>query len=137
MNTRSMITGAGAAVLLIAAAVALKAAEHARLIPPIDSGRSFQVLIGLGLAFYANFIPKNLGAMRNPAAAGRRQSALRVAGWSFTVAGLAFAGLSAFAANPAGDLLATGVMASAIAITLIYAIACAISATPASPNSRG
>ena len=25
----------------------------------------------------------------------------------------------------------------AIAITLIYAIACAISATPASPNSRG
>ena len=38
---------------MIAVAVALKAAEHTQLIPPIDSGRSFQVLIGLGLILFA------------------------------------------------------------------------------------
>ena len=137
MNTKSLMTGGAAAALLIAAALGLKVAEHSQLIAPVTGARSFQVMIGLGLAFYANFIPKTLGAMRNPASASRRQAALRVAGWSFTVAGLAYAGLSAFAPTELSDLLSMLIMGSAVAITLIYAAACVLGAAGTSKGSAG
>jgi len=137
MNTRSIIVGALGAAGLILAALALKFAERAHLIPALSNGRAFQVIVGLALAFYANFIPKRLGALRNPEAASRKQAATRVAGWSFTLAGLAYAGLSAFVPTDLGDFLATFIMGSAVAVTLIYAAACVLGAAGAPTGSAG
>ena len=137
MNTRSLVTGALGAAGLILAAVALKQAEHAHLIPALSNGRAFQVIIGLALAFYANFIPKKLGAMRHPEVATRKQAATRVAGWSFTLAGLAYAGFSAAMPNDLGDDLAMGAMAAAVAVTLVYVLACVIVSSRTPSNSVG
>jgi len=137
MNTRSIAAGALGAAGLILAAVALKQAEHAHLIPAMSNGRVFQVMMGLGIAVYANFIPKSLGAMRNTEVATRKQAAARVAGWSFTLAGLAYAGFSAFMPDDLGDTLAMGAMGAAVAVTLVYALACVIVANRTSTGSLG
>ncbi len=137
MNTRSIVVGALGAAGLILAAIALKLAEHAHLIPQLSNGRAFQVIIGLALAFYANFIPKRLGALRNPEAASRKQAATRVAGWSFTLAGLAYAGLSAFVPSDLGDALAMGAMGAAVAVTMVYALACLMGGSRTPSGSAG
>jgi hypothetical protein len=81
-----------------------------------------QVVIGLTLAAYANLMPKDVGRWRASAtAAARAQSALRVGGWSMTLAGLAHAGIWAFAPLPVAHVAAIAVVASAMLITLIYA----------------
>ena len=135
MNTKPLLTGLGVAGVILLASVGLKAAELAQLIEPATTNRTFQAMMGLLVAFYGNAIPKSLGAWRNPEAAGRLQAVQRLAGWSLTLAGLAYAGLSVFAPNPVGDLLA--VLAAAVAITMIYAVACRIGAASAPNNPRG
>ena len=137
MNTRSIVTGALGAAGIILAAVTLKLAEHAQVIPALSSGRGFQVIVGLGLAFYANFIPKSLGVMGHPDIATRKQAAARVAGWSFTLAGLAYAGFSAAMPMHLGDILAMGAMGAAMAVTLVYALACLIVAARTPRGTAG
>ena len=89
------------AVLFLALVAGLKYAESSELIGPDIAKRTTQVIVGLMLAAYANLMPKDIGRWRTSAlAAARSQSALRVGGWSMTLAGLAYAGLGGRACFP-------------------------------------
>jgi hypothetical protein len=80
-----------------------------------------QVMLGLILAAYSNLMPKDVGRWQASAAAvARSQSTLRVGGWSMTLAGLAYAGLWAFAPLAVAHVAAMAVVASAMLITMGY-----------------
>lgn len=113
------------AVSFLALAAALRYAGSQGFIGEDVATRAVQVVIGLGLAAYANVMPKNGGGLRKSIEAETRaQAAQRVGGWSITLAGLIHAGLWAFAplsfANPASMV----VVASAVVLTLGYAVWC-------------
>ncbi len=109
------------AVLLLGTAAALSYAQGLDLIGPDAARRTMQVMIGLMLAAYANLMPKDVGRWRASAlAVARAQSALRVGGWSMTLAGLAYAGLWAFAPLAIADVASMAVVASAMLITMGY-----------------
>jgi len=118
------ITGAIAlAVLMLGSALALRYAENAGMLDEEAARRTIQVLIGLILAGYANLMPKQLGRARGSAIAeARAQDALRVGGWSLTLAGLTFAGLWAFAPLAFADVASVVVVAAAMVVTVGYAI---------------
>ena len=78
---------------MIAAAVILRLLQRAGSIDVATSTRAIQVLIGVMLAAYANGMPKDLGRWMPPDAAARILSALRVGGWSLTLAGVGYAAL--------------------------------------------
>jgi hypothetical protein len=104
--------------ILIAAAT-LKYAQAENAISPEVTRRSMQVLFGLMLAAYANVIPKDIGNWQaSTRAVARSQSVLRVGGWSLTLAGLAYAGLWAFAPLAVADVAAMPIVASALLITM-------------------
>ena len=121
-----------AAGLFLAAAWGLKLAERGGLINHEMALRSVQALIGLGLAVYANFIPKRLGAFRNPAAARRAQSALRTGGWAFMLGGLGYAVTSML---PVPDLVPVILLSTATAYVLGYAIWAFATCPPANDPS--
>lgn len=109
------------AILIMGAAAALTYAQGLDLIGSDTAKRTMQVMIGLILAAYSNLLPKDVGRWRaSPLAMARAQSALRVGGWSMTFAGLAYAGLWAFAPLAFADLAAMVVVASAMLITMAY-----------------
>ncbi|HVL42539.1 MAG TPA: hypothetical protein VM348_10310 [Brevundimonas sp.] len=113
------------AVAFLAAAAGLRYAASQGFISDDMATRTVQVVIGLGLAAYANVMPKRIGGRRGSIEAETRaQAAQRFGGWAITLAGLAHAGLWAFAplsfANPAS----MAVVAGALALTLGYAIWC-------------
>jgi hypothetical protein len=82
-----------------------------------------QVLIGLILAAYANFMPKDVGQWRASArAVAKSQSVLRVGGWSLTLAGLGYAGLWAVAPTAFADVAATAIVAIAMLVTVGYSV---------------
>ena len=109
------------AVLILGTAAGLRYAQGLDLIAPDTARRTLQVMIGLILAAYSNLMPKDVGRWRPSAvAAARAQSALRVGGWSMTLAGLAYAGLWAFAPLAFADVASTAVVASAMVITMGY-----------------
>jgi hypothetical protein len=109
------------AVLIVGTAAALSYARGLDLVGPDAAKRTMQVMIGLILAAYSNLMPKNVGRWRASAlAAARAQSVLRVGGWSLTLAGLAYAGLWAFAPLAFADIAAMAVVASALVITMGY-----------------
>lgn len=109
------------AVLILGTAAGLSYAQSVGLIGSEAAKRTIQVTIGLTLAAYSNLMPKDVGRWRASAlAVARAQSALRVGGWSMTLAGLAHAGLWAFAPLPVAVVAATAVVASAMLITLGY-----------------
>ncbi|MGV8930153.1 MAG: hypothetical protein ACOH1E_10390 [Brevundimonas sp.] len=111
------------AVFILGSALALRYAEGAGMVGEETGRRAMQVLIGLMLAAYANLMPKQLGRARNSAVAeARAQSALRVGGWSLTLAGLTFAGLWAFAPIDVADVASMVVVAAAMVVTIGYAI---------------
>lgn len=110
------------AALFLGTVASLKYAQHLDLIEPDAVKRVVQVLIGLMLAAYANLMPKDIGRWRpSPVAVARAQSALRVGGWSLTLAGLAHAGLWAFAPLSVAHSASTAVVATATLITMGYA----------------
>ncbi len=113
------------AVLLMAAVALARYAEAQHWVGADGARRTLQVFIGLALAAYGNAMPKQIGRWRgSTVAASRSQAALRVAGWSMTLAGLAHAGLWAFApltVADTGSLIAVG---AATAVTLGYAVWC-------------
>jgi uncharacterized membrane protein len=127
MNTKSMTVGVIWAAVLIASALGLKSAQHAHLIDADVALRGEQVMIGLGLAFYGNYIPKNLRSASSATVASRMQSAQRVAGWGFMLAGLIYAALSAFAPHGIGETLAMLAVFAAVVVTVIYSVICAAS----------
>jgi hypothetical protein len=110
------------AVLILGTAAGLNYAQSLGLIGPDAAKRTMQVMIGLVLAAYANLMPKDVGRWRaSTVAAARAQSTLRVGGWSMTLAGLAHAGLWAFAPLAVADIAAMIVVAAAMLITMGYA----------------
>ena len=118
--TRMPAAMALGAFILIAAAT-LKYAQAENAISPEVTRRSMQVLFGLMLAAYANVMPKDIGNWQaSSRAVARSQSALRVGGWSLTLAGLAYAGLWAFAPLAVADVAAMAIVASALLITMGY-----------------
>lgn len=128
--TQAMI----AAGLFLAAAWGLKLAERSGLINHAMVLRSVQALIGLGLAVYANFIPKSLGAFRNPAAAQRAQSALRTAGWAFTLGGLGYAVTSVLRVP---DVVPVILLSTATAYVLGYVVWAVATCPPTTnPSAR-
>ena len=113
------------AVIFLASVAALRYAANQGIIGEDVATRAVQVVIGLGLAAYANIIPKQVGGPRRSAEAETRaQAAQRVGGWSITLAGLIHAGLWAFAplslANPASMVVVGG----AVILTLGHAFWC-------------
>ena len=109
------------AALIVGMAAGLRYAQSLDLIGPDAARRIMQVTIGLMLAAYSNLMPKDVGPWRSSAAAvARTQSALRVGGWSMTLAGLAYAGLWAFAPLAIADVASMAVVASAMLITMGY-----------------
>ena len=110
------------AALILGTAVALKYAEGLEIVTADSSRRTMQVMIGLILAAYANVMPKDIGQWRaSTRGATTSQSVLRFGGWLMTLAGLAYAGLWAFAPIPVADVAATVVVATATLLMATYA----------------
>ena len=113
----------GLAAVFLAVAGVLRFAANEAMISADLAQRAVQVIIGLGLAAYANVMPKQLsGPRRFVEAETRSQAALRVAGWSMTLAGLAYAGFWAFAPLPFADTVSVVPVAVAMVLTVGYAI---------------
>jgi hypothetical protein len=121
--TRRLFPAIALAALIIAAALALGYAGDAGWIGEETGRRTMQVLIGLMLAAYANMMPKQLGRPRgSPRAEAAAQAALRVGGWSMTLAALAYAGLWAFAPLNIADVASIAVVGGALVLTVGYSL---------------
>jgi hypothetical protein len=123
MIMRRLAFAIALAILILAVAGGLRYAEDSGMVGAEGARRTLQILIGLGLAAYSNLMPKRIGrARRSPQAEASAQGALRVGGWSLTLAGLAYAGLWAFAPLAIADFASMTVVATALAVTLGYAL---------------
>lgn len=106
----------------LAVSAGLRYLAVAGVIEATTATRAIQVLIGLGLAAYANFLPKQLGrAAGSVEAQARAQTAVRVGGWSMALGGLAYAALWAFAPLEVADVVSIPVVAVATLTTLVFA----------------
>lgn len=111
------------AALFLLTAAGLRYAAGAGMLADEAATRIVMALTGLGLAAYANFMPKQLGrARRSPQAEARSQSALRFGGWALTLAGLAYAFLWGFAPISIARAAAMTVLGAATLTTMGYAI---------------
>lgn len=123
MITKRLTWAIALAAFILGSAFALRYAEGAGMLGEVGARRTMQVLIGLMLAGYANLMPKQLGRARGSAIAeARTQSALRVGGWSLTLAGLGYAALWAFAPLEIADTVGTVLVAAATLLTFGYAL---------------
>lgn len=109
----------GALFLLIAAG--LRHAANQGMLGEETATRIVMALTGLGLAAYANLMPKRLGHARSPEAMARAQATLRFGGWALTLGGLAYAFLWAFAPLSIASAAAMTVLGAATLATLGYA----------------
>lgn len=83
-----------------------------------DTERSGEIVIGLSLAFYANFIPKNVASVRGP----HRQAALRFSGYAFALSGLGFAAAWAFLPEAQAFPAAMTMVGSAVVLSAGYTL---------------
>jgi len=123
MIAKRLVAALGLAILILAVAAGLRYAQGVGILGGTEAKRAMQVLIGLSLAAYANNMPKQLGrAGASPLAAARIQAALRIGGWSFTLAGLAYALLWGIAPLGVADPASMSMVIAAMAVTLGYAL---------------
>ena len=109
------------AAFILGMAAGLRYARSLEIISADSATRTMQVMIGLILAAYANVMPKDIGQWRGAArAATTSQSALRVGGWSLTLAGFVYAGLWAFTPIAFANVAAMVVVAAATLVTAAY-----------------
>lgn len=109
------------AAFILGSAAGLEYAESLEMIDPEASRRTMQVMFGLILAAYANIMPKeSCGWRGSPRAASRLQRALRVGGWSLTLAGVVSAILWAFAPIAVADVASMIIVAAATTLTAAY-----------------
>jgi hypothetical protein len=116
---KGLLGGVALAAAMLAVAWLSRYAQAAHLLAPDAAARGSQVVIGLMLAAYANFMPKRVG----PAL---MQSVLRVGGWVYALAGLVYA--LAWAVLPLSLAWQVGVAAvgTALAVSIFYVVwACA------------
>jgi hypothetical protein len=136
MAARQLIPGIATAGLLIASAAAVKIVERAGMLGGDAAIRAAQVMFGLIVAYTGNQMPKRVGEWRSQAAEGRIQSALRVGGWSFALAGLGYAAAWMIAPAALAGTVSTAMLAAATALTAGYAVWCyAACAAGASPSA--
>jgi len=125
MTLKRLLPSIALAALLLLLAAILRFGEGQGLWSDEIARRSLQVVIGLGLAAYANLMPKQLSSpRRTPEAEARVQAALRVGGWALTLAGLTQAALWAFAPLQLADTGSMIAVATGMVVTLAYAIRC-------------
>jgi hypothetical protein len=111
------------AALFLLTAAALRYGASEGMLAEETATRIVMALTGLGLAAYANIMPKQLGrARRSPAAEARAQAALRFGGWALTLAGLAYAFLWGFAPLSIARASAMTVLGAATLATIGYSI---------------
>ena len=121
MMLKSIVGALAVAAFILALAAGLRLAQGLEMLDADAARRTMQVTVGLILAAYANFMPKEIGRWPASArAAARSQSALRVGGWSMTLAGLAHAGIWAFAPIAFANIAAMLVVAAATLVTMGY-----------------
>lgn len=108
-------------VLFLAITAGIRHAGNLGYIEEDMVRRSVQVMIGLGLAIWSNFTPKQLGPVGSPQTEALKQRLLRVTGWSMVLAGLTYAGLWAFAPLDFAKGASVAVVLAALAVTLGYA----------------
>lgn len=121
MNRTILYTLIGTAIF-IAITATLRHAGTLGYLSEETVGRSVQVMIGLGLALWSNFTPKQIGPAGSPQTEAWKQRLLRLTGWSMMLAGLAYAALHAFAPL---DIAHTGsimVVVAAMLLTLGYTV---------------
>ena len=118
MTAAPIRTGLLVAAAMLVAAVLLKGAGYLGLISHETVVRAAQALLGLMLAVYGNAMPKALPK----GATGGTQTVLRVGGWAFTLAGLAYAGLSLFA--PA--TISTQASVAAVVVAMVISLAAVV-----------
>ena len=83
------------------------------------SRRIVQIAVGLALAVWANYMPKDLmrpGVSACASSVGR--SAVRIGGWAMTLAGLTYAGVWAVAPLAVARPVAMAVVALALVVTV-------------------
>ena len=115
---RSLTLSLVMAVVMIGGALALKSAQTLHLLGAETAQRVVQVMIGLMVAIYGNYMPKTLGAWRSASAETRTQFALRFGGRLFMIAGLAFAAVGAFAPLAVANIAQFAIMGPATIIVL-------------------
>jgi hypothetical protein len=117
MASRQIFHGALLAAAILAGALALKWAQHHQYVSGDLAERGFEVIIGLGFAAYANFIPKTVPGLKlSPDRAARVQGAQRLNSLLFFLAGLAFAAIWAFAPKALAAPASMAVMGGAVAV---------------------
>ena len=119
--TKRIYSALGIAAFMLVTAAALRYAQGLDVISAEAARRANHTVIGLVLAVFGNFMPKDIARSRMSACASwRLQSPLRVGGWLFTLAGLVYAGFSAFAPIAIADTVAISVVAAATLVTAGY-----------------
>lgn len=119
MRTSQIRFGLTTAAFMLAVAAGLKYAQGLELVGAETVQRAVQVSIGLALAIYGNFIPKD-GALSRTPVCSRPQALMRFGGWAFALAGLAYAGFWALAPIRIADMIAMPIVATATVVTAGY-----------------
>lgn len=109
-----------ATVIFLGVTFALRQAGTLGYLSEETVRRSVQVMIGLGLAAWSNFTPKQIGVAGSPQAEAWKQRLLRVIGWSMVLAGVSYAGLWAFTPFHFANTASIVVVVTALAVTLGY-----------------
>lgn len=123
MISKPILHGLAVAGVMLVGSAGLKLAESLQLIDGDTVMRGSQVIVGLALAAYANSIPKSPPSpVVGDRVDGRATPILRVAGWAFTLAGLAYAAFFAFAPAALSGRLSMMAAVGAIAVTLGYCV---------------
>jgi hypothetical protein len=121
--TKSIVTGLAFAAVVLGGAALLKWAEHGGMVTPETARQIVQISLGLVVAFYGNYVPKQIARRAfSPQAARRAQNALRFGGWSLTLAGLAYAALWALTPADFAGTASLIVLAGATAATMAYSL---------------
>jgi hypothetical protein len=117
--SKPILNGLVWAGVLIVSSIVLKFAQHQHAITQDGAERGVQIIIGLTLAIYANFMTKQPAAHPASERGGRMQAALRRSAWQFCVAGVIYAVASAFAPHPWDEFIAIFAVGYAVTMTVV------------------
>jgi hypothetical protein len=117
MISKPILNGLAWAGVLIVSSLILKFAQHQNAITQDGAERGVQIIIGLTLAIYANFMTKQPTAHPANERGGRMQSALRLSAWLFCISGVIYAAASAFAPHQLDEYLAMGAVGTATLVS--------------------
>ena len=124
MTSKWILGGLVWAGVVVITAVILRMAQGNHAITPDMATRAMQVVIGLGMAVYANFMTKEPANIPPTERGGRMQAARRVTAWAMLVAGLIYAAVSLLAPHPFDIYLALGTVGAAVVVSIGNAIRC-------------